>query len=133
LQGTLTEAAPLSAGQQPLPAMSEASGLLREEHVRALAAAVPARFRQARWTLLYATARDGISLQTLLRNAGRRAPTLLVVRDFDRWGQAFTVYSCTALSRHRCSSAAGKGGQHACAVAAVRGGAQQQPPPGVQG
>lgn len=57
-----------------------------EEAVRALSAAVPARFRQARWTLLYSTARDGISLQTMLRNAARQAPTVLVVRDFDRCG-----------------------------------------------
>jgi hypothetical protein len=59
---------------------------MSEDHVRSLAAAVPARYRQARWTLLYATARDGISLQTLLRNAARKAPTVLVVRDFDRCG-----------------------------------------------
>ncbi|PRW57748.1 nuclear receptor coactivator 7-like isoform X2 [Chlorella sorokiniana] len=84
LQGTTTEPAPLEPGQQPMPALSEASSLLSDEHVRALAAAVPARYRQARWTLLYSTARDGISLQTLLRNAGRRAPTVLVVRDFQR-------------------------------------------------
>ena len=88
LQGTTTDPAPLAAPQgAPLPAMSEPSGLMGEEHVRALAAAVPARYRQARWALLYATARDGISLATLLRNAARRAPTLLVVRDFDRCGR----------------------------------------------
>ena len=84
LQGTTTDAAPLEPGQQPLPALSEASSLMSEDHIRALAAAVPARYRQARWALLYSTARDGISLQTLLRNAGRRAPTVLVVRDFQR-------------------------------------------------
>ena len=85
LQGTTTAPAPLQPGQQPLPAMSEPSTLMSEEHVRSVAAAVPARYRQARWTLLYATARDGISLTTLLRAAHRRAPTVLVVRDFDRW------------------------------------------------
>ena len=84
LQGTTTDPAPLEPGQQPLPALSEASSLMSEDHIRALAAAVPARYRQASWTLLYSTARDGISLQTLLRNAGRRAPTVLVVRDFQR-------------------------------------------------
>lgn len=84
LQGTTTDPAPLEPGQQPLPTLSEASSLMSEDHIRALAAAVPARYRQARWTLLYSTARDGISLQTLLRNAGRRAPTVLVVRDFQR-------------------------------------------------
>ncbi|EFN55479.1 hypothetical protein CHLNCDRAFT_23150, partial [Chlorella variabilis] len=70
--------------QQPLPAMSQPSTLMSEDHVRCLAAAVPARYRQSRWALLYSTARDGISLQTLLRNAARKAPTVLVVRDFDR-------------------------------------------------
>lgn len=84
LQGTTTDPAPLEPGQQPLPALSEASTLMSEDHIRALAAAVPARFRQARWALLYSTARDGISLQTMLRNAGRHAPTVLVVRDFQR-------------------------------------------------
>ena len=84
LQGTTTDPAPLEPGQQQLPALSEASGLMSEDAIRALAAAVPARYRQARWALLYSTARDGISLQTLLRNAGRRAPTVLVVRDFQR-------------------------------------------------
>jgi len=58
---------------------------MSEEHIRALSAAVPARYRQARWALLYSTARDGISLQTLLRNAAKKAPTVLVVRDFERW------------------------------------------------
>lgn len=85
LQGTTTDPAPLAAPQgAPLPQLSEPSGLMQEEQLRALAAAVPPRYRQARWGLLYATARDGISLATLLRNAARRAPTLLVVRDFDR-------------------------------------------------
>jgi hypothetical protein len=64
--------------------MSEASALMTDDHVRSLAAAVPARFRQARWTLLYSTGRDGISLQTMMRNAARKAPTVLVVRDFDK-------------------------------------------------
>ena len=84
LQGTTTAPASLQPGQQPLPPMSEASTLMNADHVRSLAAAVPARYRQARWTLLYATARDGISLPTLMRAAHRRAPTVLVVRDFDR-------------------------------------------------
>lgn len=82
--GTTTDPAPLEPGQQPLPALSEPSGLMQEDDIRALSAAVPLRYRQARWTLLYATARDGISLQTLLRNAARRSPTVLVVRDFSK-------------------------------------------------
>ncbi len=83
-QGTTTDPAPLEPGQQPLPELSEPSQLMSEEAIRALAAAVPARFRQARWALLYSTARDGISLQTMLRHAAKHAPTMLVVRDFDR-------------------------------------------------
>ena len=50
-----------------MPELSEESGLLGDEDVRALAMAVPIRHRWARWRLLYATARDGISLQTLYR------------------------------------------------------------------
>jgi hypothetical protein len=34
--------------------------------------------------LAYATGRDGISLQTLMRNCRGRAPTVLVVRDMAR-------------------------------------------------
>ena len=86
LTATTTAPKPLRAGTQPLPEMSEPSTLMSEEHVRALAAAVPARYRQARWTLLYSTQRDGISLHTLLRRAARKAPTVLVVRDFGRRG-----------------------------------------------
>ena len=57
-----------SAGDY-LPELSEESGLLSEHDVRALAWAVPIRHRWARWRLLYATARDGISLATLYRCA----------------------------------------------------------------
>ena len=52
-----------------LPSTSEPSGLLEEAHLCALAAAVPLRHRWRRWRLVYATARDGISLTTLYRHA----------------------------------------------------------------
>ncbi|CAI5516714.1 unnamed protein product [Closterium sp. Naga37s-1] len=46
-----------------------------------LAVALPARLRTARWTLLYSTARDGISLATLYRKVAKKGPSLLIVRD----------------------------------------------------
>jgi len=52
-----------------LPSTSERSTLLEDAHLCALAAAVPLRHRWRRWRLLYATARDGISLGTLYRQA----------------------------------------------------------------
>ena len=57
---------------------------MSEDHLRALAAAVPTRHRQARWRLLYSTLRDGISLHTLLRACRGKAPTMLVVRDMGK-------------------------------------------------
>ena len=56
-----------------LPSTSEPSSLLEDAHLRALAAAVPLRHRWRRWRLVYATARDGISLSTLYRHAACRA------------------------------------------------------------
>lgn len=52
-----------------LPSTSEPSSLLEDAHLCALAAAVPLRHRWRRWRLVYATARDGISLSTLYRHA----------------------------------------------------------------
>jgi len=49
------------------PEMNEQSGILSGEQARALAGALPARFRLCGWHLLYSTARHGISLQTLYR------------------------------------------------------------------
>ena len=57
---------------------------MSEEHIRSLVAAIPTRHRAARWRLAYSTLRDGISMQTLLRNCRGRAPTVLVVRDMGR-------------------------------------------------
>ena len=50
-----------------LPTMSEKSSMLSDDNVRALATVVPFRHRWRHWRLLYSTARDGISLQTLYR------------------------------------------------------------------
>lgn len=66
------------------PALSEPSTLLDAAHLRALAAEVPLRYRQAHWRLVYSTQRDGISMATMLRNARGRSPTVLVVRDMGR-------------------------------------------------
>ena len=50
-----------------LPTMSEDSSMLSPLDVSALAGAGPLRHRWRHWRLLYSTARDGISLQTLYR------------------------------------------------------------------
>eukprot|EP00887_Chlorella_sp_A99_P007982 scaffold12.g7982.t1 len=85
LRGTTTPHAPLAAapGGAPPPA-SAPSALVPPEQMAALAAAVPARYRHSHWSLVYSSGRDGISMQTLLRNARGRAPTVLVVRDLRR-------------------------------------------------
>ena len=44
--------------------------MLSDDNVRALAIAMPFRHRWRHWRLLYSTARDGISLQTLYRYEG---------------------------------------------------------------
>jgi hypothetical protein len=83
--GDTTPPSPLHAPPgQPLPPMSEPSGLMDDDHVRALAAEVPSRYRQCSWELAYSSRRDGISLHTLLRRGRGRAPTVLVVRDMRR-------------------------------------------------
>mmetsp|Transcript_10734 Transcript_10734/g.20246 ORF Transcript_10734/g.20246 Transcript_10734/m.20246 type:complete len:164 (-) Transcript_10734:51-542(-) len=42
---------------------------------------MPDRYNQHRWDLLYSTARDGISLQTLYRRVAKTSPTILFVKD----------------------------------------------------
>ncbi len=63
------QCAGVGAAGDYLPSTSERSTLLEDAHLCALAAAVPLRHRWRRWRLLYATARDGISLGTLYRQA----------------------------------------------------------------
>ncbi|CAL5224680.1 g7404 [Coccomyxa viridis] len=74
------EPTPLVPGNY-LPTMSEESSMLSDDDVRALAMAVPFRHRWRHWRLLYSTARDGISLQTLYRRAPESGASVLVVRD----------------------------------------------------
>lgn len=74
----------LQPGNAPPPELSEPSALMSEAHLRALAAVLPARHRQAKWSLAYSTHRDGISLSTLLRSCRGRSPTVLLVRDMGR-------------------------------------------------
>ena len=68
-QAPVTGMQNMRAAGEYLPELSEESGLLSDEDVRALAAAVPIRHRWCHWRLLYSTARDGTSLQTLYRAA----------------------------------------------------------------
>ena len=68
----------------PPPCISEPSTIMTEDDIKALASFVPARYRLSNWKLLYSTARDGISLKTLLRNGKGKHPTILVVRDMGR-------------------------------------------------
>lgn len=67
-----------------LPQLSEPSSLMEEHHIRGLIAEIPLRYRQSPWKLEYSTQRDGISMQTMLRSARGKAPTVLVVRDMGK-------------------------------------------------
>ncbi|GJP29800.1 hypothetical protein CLOM_g19874 [Closterium sp. NIES-68] len=64
-----------------LPSKDAPSQLLSDGNCKAVAVALPARLRTARWMLLYSTARDGISLATLYRKVAKKGPSLLIVRD----------------------------------------------------
>ncbi|UPR00937.1 TLD domain-containing protein [Chloropicon primus] len=57
------------------------SCLLLPQHIDFLIESVPDRYKQHKWDLLYSTARDGISLQTLYRRVAKTSPTILVVKD----------------------------------------------------
>jgi len=78
---------PLDGRSPYLPICSHPSQLLvSDEQLRGLAGAMPPRYRHSKWTLLYSTWRDGISLGTLLRMPDRikqpeRSPGILVVKD----------------------------------------------------
>lgn len=58
-----------------------------------LTALCPLRFHHAQWHLMYSTLRDGISMQTMLRQAQGKAPTFLVVRDMNRYAGRFQKYT----------------------------------------
>jgi len=63
-----------------------------------LSAVLPARHRQARWTLAYSTARHGMSLNTLMRRAQGRRPCVMVVKDMQ--GHVFGCYTSEAWHKH---------------------------------
>ncbi len=69
---------------QALPQLSEPSNLMEDHHIRGLLEEIPLRYRQSPWKLVYSTQRDGISMQTMLRNARNKSPTVLVVRDMGK-------------------------------------------------
>lgn len=62
-----TEPDELSNTGDYMPELGEESALLSDQDIRALVLALPLRHRWRRWNLMYSTARDGISLQTLYR------------------------------------------------------------------
>eukprot|EP00897_Mesotaenium_endlicherianum_P008936 jgi/Mesen1/8070/ME000433S07369 len=64
-----------------LPVKDGQSLMLKDAHIKALAAALPARLRTLTWVLQYSTHRDGISLSTLYRKVHKKGPVLLVARD----------------------------------------------------
>ncbi|KAG6547123.1 hypothetical protein Mapa_011375 [Marchantia paleacea] len=63
------------------PVCDSKSQIVDDRHIKALAAVLPVRFRSYKWTLLYNTDRDGISLNTLYRKVHLKGPTLLLIRD----------------------------------------------------
>lgn len=73
-----------SSSLPALPQLSEPSSLMEEHHILGLIAEIPLRYRQSPWKLVYSTQRDGISMQTMLRSAQGKAPTVLVVRDMEK-------------------------------------------------
>jgi hypothetical protein len=67
------------------------SSLLNAEHFQSLYNELPKRYKRHRWELLYSTARDGTSLQTLYRHVAQVQPTILLVRDMQ--GHLFGVFA----------------------------------------
>lgn len=64
-----------------LPALKPSSIILSEDHIKCLTGVLPRRHRQSEWKLLYSTAKDGFSLQTMYRKAAGISPSILVIRD----------------------------------------------------
>ena len=73
-----------SSVDEPGPEVWHQSNLIDFDLIRALAAEIPSRHRQAKWQLIYSSQRDGISLQTMLRKSKGRSPTVLLVRDLGK-------------------------------------------------
>eukprot|EP01116_Phalansterium_solitarium_P006692 TRINITY_DN1903_c0_g1_i2.p1 TRINITY_DN1903_c0_g1~~TRINITY_DN1903_c0_g1_i2.p1 ORF type:complete len:388 (-),score=141.68 TRINITY_DN1903_c0_g1_i2:378-1541(-) len=70
-----------------------ASKVLSAADADLVSSALPSRFQQSSWRLLYSTSRDGISLQTFYARLGRaKSASVLVLRDTaDRVFGCFTV------------------------------------------
>ncbi|KAK9802870.1 hypothetical protein WJX72_004617 [[Myrmecia] bisecta] len=86
-EASTTEPAAMLRGDYD-PELSEDSAILDRQNFAALANTVPIRHKWARWQLLYSSGRDGISLATLYRHAGK-CPSVLVVRDMQQY-----VFGC---------------------------------------
>ncbi|XP_041046513.1 oxidation resistance protein 1-like isoform X3 [Carcharodon carcharias] len=70
------------------PNLSEQSDLLQTDQIEKLAKNLPPRTVGYPWTLIYSTAKHGMSLKTLYRSmTGVDTPMLLVIKDSD--GQIF--------------------------------------------
>ncbi|XP_074058235.1 TLD domain-containing protein 2 [Macrotis lagotis] len=77
------------------------SKVLCAEEFRQLIPYFPPRFTGHSWALVYCTARDGFSLQSLYRRMeGQSSPVLLALRDRD--GQIFGAFSSTAIRLSSC-------------------------------
>ncbi|KAA8496566.1 TLD domain-containing protein 2 [Porphyridium purpureum] len=76
-----------------MPMLSSASHVLRPCHFAVLRDAVPARFHESDFRLLYSTHDHGISLQTLYARAKRYSPTIVAIRDSE--GAVFGCYAST--------------------------------------
>lgn len=72
----------LSLDLDCLPEVDGESESLREEDIRRIGEALPARLVGANWRLVFATATHGFSLGTLYRKCrGQTGPSLLVIQD----------------------------------------------------
>ncbi|WIA42767.1 hypothetical protein OEZ86_008708 [Tetradesmus obliquus] len=80
---------PLPASASP-PTLSQPSVVAQPAALAALAASLPPLHQGNPWLLIYSTARDGISLATMMRKAEKVAPSLLLVRDAG--GAVFGAY-----------------------------------------
>lgn len=76
-----------------LPNLKPPSILLSEDHIKCLTGSIPRRHRQSEWKLLYSTAKDGFSLQTMYRKAAGVSPSILVIRDSSGKEQSVTSIS----------------------------------------
>ncbi|KAF6262460.1 TLD-domain-containing protein [Scenedesmus sp. NREL 46B-D3] len=76
------------------PTLTQPSAVAQPAALAALAASLPPLHQGNPWLLIYSTARDGISLATMMRKAEKVAPSLLLVRDAG--GAVFGAYVADA-------------------------------------